>query len=72
MARTRLGSAGYGVKRAGSFAGKIAQSIPITRLSSGGYGARRYKASAFAGKAQTAETQVKTDWIIRARRRLGR
>jgi hypothetical protein len=52
MAVTRLGLEGYGVRRAGSFAGKAAASSHtvgiLTRLALDGYGARR--ASSFAGK----------------------
>lgn len=52
---TRFGLDGYGVRRAGSFAGKTSGSTHpvgvLTRLSLDGYGARR--AGSFAGK--TAE-----------------
>jgi hypothetical protein len=56
MPVTRLGPDGYGVRRAGSFAGKASSSLHpvgrITRFSMDGYGARR--AGSFAGKTATA------------------
>lgn len=56
MAVTRLGLDGYGVRRAGSFAGKTAEARAITRFGLEGFGVRRYSRFAFANK--TADTSV--------------
>ena len=61
MSTTRLSVDGYGARRAGSFAGKVAsESGPhptgiITRMSLDGYGARR--AGSFAGKGAVAAVE---------------
>lgn len=50
MAYTRFGLEGYGVRRAGSFSGKVLTdySHPVTRFGLEGYGVRR--AGSFANK----------------------
>lgn len=74
MAITRLGADGYGVRRAGSFAGKGALRGVLTRMGAEGYGVRRMGVGAFGGKTPTAEdaTQVSEFVITVARRRRGR
>jgi hypothetical protein len=79
MAVTRFGLEGYGVRRAGSFAGKTPAGVPahpvgiLTRLSPDGYGARRYAANAFAGKTP-ASSGGGQSWlpatILNARRKI--
>lgn len=69
MPITRLGSGGYGVKRAGSFAGKTASPVSTikTRLGSCGYGVRR--AGSFSGKSSGGGGGMSEIWLVLARRR---
>lgn len=66
MPTTRLGSSGFGVKRYGSFAGRVAVSGPVTRLGSSGFGVRRY--GDFSGRTEVVAAEGVFNYPIHARR----